>query len=129
MAIKLISDFIPQQFAQHFAEHVLEGTLIKVTPGARGATITAGTNPTETSHACSLWIAKFKDRELQGTSIKTGDRLIKILADTIEGGVDPAPNDKIVLDGITYRIIGESDGGLGVTSSSVQAVFRCHARV
>lgn len=128
MAIKLISDFIPRELAKHLAPHVLEGTLVKVTPGARGGTVTAGTNPTETGHACSLWIARYSTREMAGTSIRRSDRKISILGATLPAGVVPVPNDKITVDGVTYRIVGEGEGGLGVDSDPVQAVHRCHAR-
>ena len=128
MAIKLISDYLPEQLAKHLGPQVDEGTLVKVTPGARGATVTAGTNPTETSHACSLWVASYDDQEIDGTSIRSSDRQISILGATIEGGAVPEPNDKIIAEGVTYRIVGEP-GGRGVKRDPVCAVYRCHARV
>jgi hypothetical protein len=128
MGIKLISDYIPEQLAKHLGPHVLEGTLIKVTPGTRGATVTAGTNPTETSHACSLWVARYSTREMAGTSIRRGDRKISILGATLPDGVVPVPNDKITVDSVTYRIVGEGEGGVGVDADPVEAVYRCHAR-
>lgn len=127
MAVKLISDYIPQQLAKYLGPQVDDGTLIKVTPGTRGATLTAGTNPTETSHACSLWVSSYDDREIDGTSIRASDRQISILGATIEGDVVPAPNDKIVAEGVTYLIVGEP-GGRGVKRDPVGAVYRCHAR-
>jgi hypothetical protein len=128
MAIKLISDYIPEQLAKHLGPHVDEGTLIKVTPGTRGATVSGGTAPTETSHACSLWVSSYEDGQIDGSSIRSSDRKISILGATIDGGAVPAPNDKVIAEGVTYRIVGDAEGGRGVARDPVGAVYRCHCR-
>ena len=122
---------IARLLAQHLGSEARigfrSGTLVKVTPGTRGATVTAGTAPTETSHACKLAIGNYTDREVAGTSIRTGDHKISILGASIAGGVIPAPSDKVVVAGVTYRLVDEP-GSPGVKGDAVGAMYRCHAR-
>jgi hypothetical protein len=120
---KLISNFIPNQINKYLGKHVLSGTLIKVTPGTRGATVSGGTNPTEASFTCKLWVASYEDNEIDGSSIKASDRRINIIAKSIQGGQVPAPNDKVIAEGATYRIVED-----GVKRDPVGAIYRCHAR-
>jgi len=125
-------DFIAAQIAKYIgSQEVLgvdDGELVKVTPGTRGATLTAGTQPTETTHACKLLVASYDDHQLQGTGIRASDREIHIYGGTLPDGVVPAADDKIVADGITFRIVPEREGGRGVQRDPVGAVYRCHAR-
>jgi hypothetical protein len=125
---KLISGFIAKQINKHLGKHVLKGTLVKVTPGARGGTVSSGTNPTEASFGCRLWVASFDDAEIDGSSIKTSDRRINIIGESIQGGQVPAPNDKVIVTErrggtSTYRILED-----GITRDPDAAVYRCHAR-
>jgi hypothetical protein len=107
---------------------VTAATLIKVTPGTRmpGA-LTAGTNPTTTTHACEAYDLSFTSTQLASTLVKASDRMIVILAGTIAGGAIPDVNDQITIGGITYRIVGGTEG-LGVQRDSATSRYRCHAR-
>jgi hypothetical protein len=124
---KLISGYIRKQVAKYLGPQVLSGTLIKVTAGTRGATVSSGTQPTETSFACKLFVRDYSDEEMAGTGIKTSDRRIAILGGTIAGGQVPSPNDKIsyVRRGSTetYRIVDD-----GVSTDPDEAVYVCRAR-
>lgn len=129
MAIGLNNGTIRRALAKHMGKFFRAGgVLVKVTPGTRGATLTAGTNPTEASYPCKVWVAKYSTGEMAGTSIRYGDDKVSILGGTLPAGVVPAPNDKITFDGVTYRILGEGEGGMGVSADTDRAVFRCHCR-
>lgn len=122
--IKLNNGYIAGQLAKYLGPFIQDGgVLVKVTPGARGAVLTGGTNPTETRHACKLLVKRFEDNEINGTSIQSSDRRISILRLSIEGGVTPAPNDKIEADGATYRIVDD-----GVSGGIDAPFYRCHCR-
>jgi len=125
---KLISGYIARQINKHLSKHVLSGTLVKITPGTRGGTVSAGTTPTSASFRCKLWVASFADSEIDGTSIKASDRRINILGKSIQSGKVPAPNDQVIVTepggvATTYRILED-----GVTRDPDGAVYHCHAR-
>lgn len=125
---KLISGYIARQVNKYLGKHVLAGTLIKVTPGTRGATLSAGTNPTTSTYTCKLWVSSYGDFEINGSSIKASDREISIIGKSIASGKVPEPNDQVIAEGVTYRIVGETDGGRGVKRDPDGAVYKCHAR-
>ncbi len=109
---------------------VIDATLVKVTPGVRTpASQATGTNPTSSSYACKAFFGSFDSDELDGTTIKTEDRLVCIFAASISGGVAPSPGDKITADNGTYRIIGgQGNDGAGVLLGAGGVIYRCHAR-
>lgn len=86
---------------------MLAATLTVVTPGVRNpADLAAGTNATTAVHACRGIIADYTTREIDDALIKMGDRKVTLLAKTISGGsVVPKPNDKVTIEGATYRIV------------------------
>ena len=80
-------------------------TLIKVTPGTHTpGSISGGSNPTETPHTARGWIDDFDLKDIDGTIVVAGDRLVNLLGATIQGGVSPAPSDKVTIGGATYLI-------------------------
>ena len=100
-------------------------TLIKVTPGTRaGANLPAGTNPTEASYPGEGF---FEDKRgvanIEGDLIRTTTRYVSILGASLPAGISPAPSDKIVLDGTTYRIAQD-----GVTTDPARALYKCNQR-
>lgn len=100
--------------------------LIRVTPGTRtNGALGAGTNPTETLHACRAFVGSFESEQIDGTLIKTEDRIISIFASTILPAAVPEPNDKIAIDGAVYRIVKE---GFGVQRDPASVMYSCHAR-
>lgn len=105
-----------------------DALLARLTPGTRtnGATGT-GTNPTSTIHTCKAYFVS-RDATLLGASItKSDDVVIGILGGSISPAAVPEANDKIVLDGKIYRVVGGDDGN-GVKSDPANAVYQCHAR-
>lgn len=120
---KLISGYIARQVNKYLGKHVLSGTLVKVTPGTRGGTVTAGTNPTTASFACKLWISSYSDYEVDGTGIKGSDRRISIIGKSIASGKVPLPGDQVIAEGVTYRIVED-----GVSRDADGAVYVVHGR-
>lgn len=96
-------------------------TLVRVTPGARGADITQGNNPTETSHACRGVMSDYAAVQIDGTLIKHGDRRILLLANSIAGLVVPKQHDKITAEGQTWRVVD-------VTRDPVAATYELQVR-
>src|SRR5688572_18229989 len=126
--IGLNTGYIRGELARHMPKYFEDGgQLIKVTAGTRGATVTAGTAPTETSYPCTAWVSTYDEQEMRGTSIRQGDAKIGILGGTLPDGVVPSPNDKVIVKGVTYRLIGEP-GSPGVKSDADGAKYTCHAR-
>lgn len=107
---------------------VVDATLIRVTSGTRTPDVqSGGTNPTSTTHACRATVATFESTQIDGTLVKHEDRVISIFAATIVGGAVPQVNDKITIDGDTYRIVGGKDGK-GVRRDPAKAMYYCHGR-
>lgn len=82
-------------------------TLVKVTPGTRTTgQLTGGTNPTTSNHACRAFI----DRQARGNRpaslVNATDVVIQVIGETIEGGVIPTVNDRIIAEGTTWYIRG-----------------------
>lgn len=90
--------------AQALGPIVLPATLVKVTPGTRGADPTTGTNPTTTSHAARGFVESFEQRQIDGTIITVRDRKVTLLADTIAGAVTPNASDRVTIEGSTYIV-------------------------
>lgn len=125
---KLISGYIAAQFGKFLGPQVLDATLIRNTPGTRTSNNqTGGTNPTPVPYAAKGWVESYKASQIDGTLIKTDDRMIALLGATIEGAAVPEPGDQITIEGATYRIVG-GDSGQGVRRDADGAVYRCHGR-
>lgn len=104
-------------------------TLIKQTPGTRtpGA-ISAGTNPTTTSYAATGVTVSLTQLRQANTLISGVDTAIMLFGASIAGGAVPAPTDRIVFDGVTYTIVGDSGGNRAVEGDSVGATWVCQCR-
>jgi len=87
--------------------NVLDATLIVVTPGTRTAgDLAGGTNPVSTDYACKGFTDDYNDRQIDGTIILVGDRIITLIGDSISGGtVAPTIGDQITIEGGTWDII------------------------
>lgn len=111
-------------------------TLVKVTPGTRNpAAPLDGTNPTETQHACSGF-GEDPVEERRGTGHTNGDIItvrvteISILGASIAGGVEPMPDDKVIVPS-TIQGIGQLAGTWfleNVKTDGARALFVCRAR-
>lgn len=125
---KLISGYIRGQIAKHLGPHVLDATLVKVAGGTRTAgNQSGGTNPTETSHAAKGWVKGYEARQIDGTLVRSDDRMIALLGGTIDGDAVPEVGDKVTIEGDTYRIVGGREGR-GVTRDPDGAKYVCHGR-
>lgn len=83
---------------------VRDVTLTKTTPGTRGSSLTAGTNPTTTTHSCKGFV---ETREVRRSGSLVGDSLsvVSILGDTVSNGtVTPEVNDTALIDGTTWNL-------------------------
>lgn len=102
---KLLSGFIAKQIAKQLGKQLLPCVLIKVSPGTRTPdSIAAGTNPTETSHAGRGMIEHYSTFSIANSLATAADRKISILGASIAGGAVPDSGDKVMIEGVTYRV-------------------------
>lgn len=102
-------------------------TLVRVTPGARGSTASAGTNPTTANYPCDALIELLTINDAPATLIQENDRKIGILGDSLPSGIIPSSNDRVTmtdLDGSvkTFRLFAVISG------DGVRAIFEFQAR-
>lgn len=89
-----------------FEGELVSGTLTEVAPGARNANVTAGRAKTNTPHPFTDGVIdSYTDEEIDGTSIKAGDRRILIIAGTLDAAVSPEANWTVTIEGGTYRVV------------------------
>lgn len=104
--------------AEHLGPRVLPATLIK--PGIPGEgedppsrdpdNPTGGLSedvPEPVEYACRGFIEDFRPSAVDGTLIKVGDRKVILLANTIEGGVEPVggvDQDQVAIEGTRYNV-------------------------
>lgn len=85
---------------------VLDAVLIKRTPGTRTpGSITGGTNPTETSYTAKGFVDFYDDDLIDETNVKTGDRKVTLIGDSIADLSIPENNDKVTIEGQTWTIV------------------------
>ena len=78
--------------------------LIKAASGTRTGNLTGGTNPVDTSYSCKGFIDTQNRKSVGGTLIQDGDIVIILIGDSIENGAVPVGEDKVTIEGGTYRI-------------------------
>lgn len=59
---------------------------------------------TPTSHGFRGIYEDFKVEEVDGSTVVMGDRKVLVILGTVEGGIEPAPGDKISLEGVTRTV-------------------------
>ncbi len=84
---------------------LLPATLHHVIPGTRGVDLTAGTNPTETTHAARGFIDDYDDKQFVGDLIIVGDRRVLLIGNSISPAVVPQPGDGVTIEGVRYKVI------------------------
>ena len=86
---------------------VLDVQLIKVRSGTRDpSNITGGLQPVETSVACRGFIESKTDSRIGDSIVAQGGEFVSILGASIaDQSVVPEANDKVIIEGTTYRII------------------------
>lgn len=104
-----------------FAGQLVPLTLTVRTPGTRtpGA-LTAGTNPDETAVAGEGFLDSYREGQIDGTRIQTGDRKVLIIAGTIGTNV-PKPSDRITIESQTYSVVR-------VDRDPAEATYTCQVR-
>lgn len=98
-------------------------TLISVTPGTRTpGSPSAGTNPTTASYGCRGFVVDYAAGQIDGALIVTGDRLVSLIAKSINGGATtPKPGDRLACRGRTYSIVR-------VEGDAAEAMWHCQVR-
>lgn len=86
---------------------LVNGTLTEISVGTRSGDLTAGRTQTPTIHTFTDGIiGGYKDSEIDGTTIKKGDRRILIIANTLSSPVEPKANWKVSIEGSpNYRVV------------------------
>jgi len=95
-------------------------TLVRKTYGARPEDLTRGIDSVETTYTGRGFVSDYKDSEIDGTSVKQGDRKVVILGASIS--VVPTVNDTVTIEGETRLIVGP------VKRDPADAVYECQAR-
>ena len=86
---------------------LLEGTLRKITYSAfNPADPTASPTQTVVTHTFKGIFDLYDQRRFGDTAIKTGERIVLLLGESLPHGVLPEVDDEIVLEGDTVKIVG-----------------------
>lgn len=86
---------------------ILPASLIKVVAGTRDPSNLSGPslNSSTTSHAARGFIDDYSAFLIDGTRIKTGDRRVMLLGDTIADNKIPVQSDRVVIEGVSWLVI------------------------
>lgn len=98
-----------------------DAILISIVAGTRTGNLTGGTQPTETSHTCTGFIDSQNRESVGGTLIEDGDIVIGLIGDSIADAAVPKGEDKITIEGSTYRI-------KGIDRDPAAAMYTCLSR-
>lgn len=123
MGNRLFRNDIAGKINRAMAKLMLPATLVKSVPGTRTAgSLTGGTNPTATSYACRGFIDSYTDGQVDGTVVRSGDRMVSLFGDSIErGAVVPEAGDRIEIEGSTFTVVG-------VKRDPDKALYTCQVR-
>lgn len=111
MGIKLagvdVSGIIKKEIGDKvLTDPVHDVVLTSIVAGTRTGNLTGGTNPVETSHTCKGFIDSQNRKSIGGTLVEDGDIVVVLIGDSISPAVVPKGQDKITIEGSTYRIKG-----------------------
>jgi len=67
--------------------------------------LTSGKKVSFRSFTCRGMLDSYDESRIDETNIKTGDRRVLILGDSLPKGVAPQPDDRILAEGATFTII------------------------
>jgi hypothetical protein len=84
---------------------LLPATLHHVIPGTRTSDLTAGTQPTETTHSARGIIDDYKEGQFKGDLILVGDRRVLLIGNSISPAQVPEPGDGVTIEGVRYKCI------------------------
>jgi hypothetical protein len=101
---------------------LLPVVLIKSVKGTRTTgNLSGGVQPISTSYNARGFISDYTDREVDGTLVVTGDRKVCILGASISSSKIPQGNDKVTVEGYTYKIVR-------VKRDPAAATYTCQVR-
>jgi hypothetical protein len=67
--------------------------------------LTSGRAVSFRSFSCRGILSAYAEDRIDGTNVKSGDRKVLILGDSLPKGVVPAPDDRIEAEGSTFTVI------------------------
>ena len=119
---KLFGIDLPAVFSRVMGKGALPATLTLVDPGYLPPSQLTGPPQERTSdHAARGLVNEYDEKQVDGTIIQRGDRVVTLYAGSISGRVVPRQNDRVTIDGGTYRIIA-------VCSGAGRATYECQSR-
>lgn len=103
---------------------VLTVTLTKKTVGDRtSGNLSGGRSISTTDYSCKGFVDVFEDSQIDGTTVKRGDRKVVILGASLPSGIAPEPDDTITIEGETLEVVGD-----GVRRDPASATYECQCR-
>lgn len=119
---KLFNVDIAGEINKGMGHLLLSLVLTKSSAGSRvSGQLIAGTQPTTVDYSGRGFTSSYKDREINNTSIITGDRKIGILGASLPSGIIPAAGDKVTIEGSIYNIVN-------VKRDPAAALYTCQGR-
>lgn len=113
---------IASEINQAMGQGLLPVTLTKATTGTRTTgSLTSGTVPSTDDYTGRGFLSDYKDRQINGTSVLTGDRKVSILGASLPTGIVPAAADKVTIEGSTFNIVN-------VKRDPAAAMYTCQVR-
>lgn len=100
-----------------FRDKVDKYTLTRYTDTARTpGQLTDGKNPTSVNYSFSGYMLEYNEHQIDGTSIRKGDRKVVVIIDTLDlAAVPPVPGDRITADRV-YEVISVGVDPSGATA-------------
>lgn len=110
----------PAEIFSAMGDQLPELTLIKIAYAGLPLNPTQGRVQTETLHLCRGIVDKYREGQETGTTVQDNKRTVLILAGSLPEGVVPAPNDRILVEGIRLTIAKD-----GVERDPASATYLC----
>jgi len=99
-------------------------TITRTIPGTFSAATQTQTTPTTTSDTLKGTIEEYKAHEIDGESIRYGDKKILVPKSDLQNLLEPKPGDIISIDSKTYRVVSHE----GLSAGDSFAGFYIQAR-
>ena len=107
MGNNLFGARIAEKVAAALGSRLLPVQLVKIRPGAIDPSNLTGPQPeTSRAYTCRGILDNYDASRIPGTAIQQGSRVVLILAGTLPTGVIPEPDDRIVIEGQRFEIVG-----------------------
>lgn len=99
--VKMIGSALNQALPRAGATEV--ATFLRMTPGAYGSTVSAGTSPTPTPYPCNALVSNEKHEKIGDTLVEKTDSIVCILGASL--AVTPTTPSKVTIGGVAMRVI------------------------